>query len=127
MKPHLWPTREFGAPRDETRKKHWPNYAAAPWKRRRWPLSAFVKASRPDLVFVDGRFRVACILTAVLNSRPDAIVMVHDFWNRPHYHAPLPFLEEIEKAETMAVFRIRPGFKRSRAKALLSKARYDFR
>jgi hypothetical protein len=31
--------------------------------------------------------------------------MVHDFWNRVKYHRVLPFVEELARVDTLAVFR----------------------
>jgi hypothetical protein len=38
-----------------------------------------------DVVLVDGRFRVACVLNTFL-SNPSATVMVHDFLQEEHHH-----------------------------------------
>ena len=97
----LGPVKNWGKPRDHSLRGRWPAYALAPWHRE--PELA------PDLVFVDGRFRVASILAALLFGPPDVTVVVHDFWNRPEYHSVLDFAEVIEEAETLAVLRPAPG------------------
>jgi hypothetical protein len=110
----IGPTKRWGRPADKSRRLSWPLYPAAPW-----PLGR-----SPDFVLVDGRFRLACILTAVLRTRPGTIIMVHDFWNRPTYHAALPFLNWIESAQTLAVFK-RPLFvNRRAAHRLLQRVQY---
>lgn len=92
----IGPTGPMGYPSDVSRKADWPAYAALPaLLGRAW-----------DLVLVDGRFRVACILNALLlPERP--VLLVHDFWNRPQYHAVLEFSEVEERADTLVVLRPR--------------------
>lgn len=97
----LGPVKNWGKPRDKSLRARWPAYALAPWVRE--PDFA------PDLVFVDGRFRVACILSAFLFGPPAITVVVHDFWSRPEYHSVLAFAEAAEAAETLAVLRPAPG------------------
>lgn len=59
----------------------------------------------PEVVLVDGRFRVACVLLHVLVKFPDALVIVHDFWDRPWYHDVLPSVDVVDRVDTLAVFR----------------------
>ena len=59
------------------------------------PPECFEDGTLPDLVLVDGRFRVACALKALRmlqNERGWAIV-VDDYVNRPHYHVIADFAE----------------------------------
>lgn len=44
----------------------------------------------PDLILIDGRFRVMCCLTA-FKYAPEAIICIHDFTIRPVYHEVLRF------------------------------------
>lgn len=92
----IGPTRRWGFPIDESRRDNWPTYAACPWD---------AQSSDTDLVFVDGRFRVACILTAISKAKSGTRILVHDFWNRERYHIVLPYLVEVERVDTLAVFR----------------------
>ena len=57
----------------------WPAYWRDPWE----------AAGPVDLVLVDGRFRVACALAGLSRLDPDAVLLVHDFWDRASYRAPL--------------------------------------
>ncbi|MCB4767249.1 hypothetical protein LGR54_01390 [Ancylobacter sp. Lp-2] len=97
----LGPVKNWGKPKDRSLKQRWPAYPLAPWVRE--PDFA------PDLVFVDGRFRVASILAALLFGPPGVTVVAHDFWSRPEYHPVLAFAEVVERAETLAVLRAAPG------------------
>ncbi|WP_372373311.1 tetratricopeptide repeat protein [Vreelandella venusta] len=80
---------------------------------------AIAKYSQPfDFILVDGRFRVACTMSAILNildysdKASDARIFIHDFWNRPHYHLVLQFLEAVEKVETAGLFKISKNINR---------------
>ena len=65
--------------------------------------------NRPDIIFVDGRFRVACILQGALLIRglefsPQAgFIVVHDYMNRPHYHVVEKYLVVYAYVESLAV------------------------
>ena len=62
-----------------------------------WPTYSSVIAGHrsADVVFVDGRFRVACICAALLYTAPGTIIMVHD-WIRSRYHVVLEHAEVID-------------------------------
>lgn len=81
------PIREYGHPRDTSKKANWPTYSAQ-------------DLGTPDLVLVDGRWRVACICH-VLRSYPTAKLLVHDFMNRPEYHPVLSFCDIVEQVDTL--------------------------
>ena len=113
----IGPIGRFGGPAANAEVREcWPRYSRAPWDH--------VDAHGLDLVVIDGRFRVACIMETALQVGRDAIIAVHDFWNRPHYHGVLPFLDEIDRMETLAVFRVKPEIDRIAAEALRETARY---
>eukprot|EP00922_Rhytidocystis_sp_ex-Travisia-forbesii_P017217 GHVS01025678.1.p1 GENE.GHVS01025678.1~~GHVS01025678.1.p1 ORF type:complete len:491 (+),score=75.58 GHVS01025678.1:157-1629(+) len=44
-----------------------------------------VPSKQPDIVFIDGRYRVACALMTLLYVQPQSVVLIHDFWGRPAY------------------------------------------
>jgi hypothetical protein len=82
----------------------WKFYARAPW--------AFIdRDNLPDLVLVDGRFRVAVTLTccAHLSARSDVTILVEDYTDRPSYH----IIEHSTKLDRvvgrLAVFHPLPG------------------
>ena len=57
-----------------------------------------------DLVFVDGRFRVACVLQTILNCK-NPIILVHDYPDRGYYHIIEKYLNVIEAKNSLYVFR----------------------
>ncbi|MFG1404205.1 tetratricopeptide repeat protein [Xanthobacter sediminis] len=95
----IGPTGAWGMPRDPASAPKWPAYHQAVWRKLAW---------QPDLVLVDGRFRVACALATILNCAPDTKIVIHDFWDRPQYHVVLRYLETLERTDTLGVFRAKP-------------------
>jgi hypothetical protein len=111
----LGPTQAWGFPSDRSRAVHWPSYHSAYAERA---------GDGADLVLVDGRFRVACVLTVLLHSSAP-LLLVHD-WERPEYHVVLPFVELLSITERLAVMRRRgAGFDRLGAQALLARHSHE--
>ena len=50
-----------------------------------------------DLVFIDGRFRVACCLKCYNNISDESLIAFDDFLNRPQYHIVLDYFDIINK------------------------------
>jgi hypothetical protein len=92
----IGPTKGWGAPADKSSMKEWPHYWRDPWRH--------VEAERVDLVFVDGRFRVACTLNSILQGTRNMTIVIHDFWNRSRYHVLMKYLNCACRADTLGVF-----------------------
>jgi hypothetical protein len=97
------PTVDWGTPASREHMDRWPGYWSAVWE-----SPAVTEAV--DLVFVDGRFRVACALNAALRVGDGALIVMHDFFKRPHYHAVLAHLDIVARADELVVLRRREGF-----------------
>jgi hypothetical protein len=86
-------TKEWGYPvfhrRTRVRVERWKNYAQAPWGYLN------ERQLQPDMIMVDGRFRVACILESLLNLHPvsSCRILVDDYTERHHYHVVERFAE----------------------------------
>ena len=52
-----------------------------------------------DLVFIDGRFRVACCLKCYDIIKDDCLIAFDDFLTRPDYDIVLEYFDIIEKTE----------------------------
>lgn len=77
-------------------------YVTAPWD-----LAPF-----PDLILVDGRYRVACALEAARRAHAagvTATLMFDDYATRPHYHLVERHIGSPENAGRTALFRIGSG------------------
>lgn len=79
----------------------WKCYPEAPW--------AIIekKMQFPDLVLIDGRFRVACALVSLkhLHKKSDFILLIDDYAERPHYRVVEDFAHLDSMQGRMAVFK----------------------
>lgn len=50
-----------------------------------------------DLVFIDGRFRVACCLKCYDVIKDECLIAFDDFLNRPEYHVVLNYFDIVDK------------------------------
>lgn len=116
LRADIGPIGFLGGPGKGSDREEWPNYSRTPW--------THLNGHALDLILIDGRFRVACILDSLLRIDRRTVLAVHDFWNRPAYHAVLPFLDEIDRCESLGVFRVKREFDRAAAEALLKEAAY---
>jgi len=112
----IGPTARFGYPTDEGTRPKWPRYHEAIWE--------VAGSGDADLYLVDGRFRVACFAQVILHCRPDAVIGLHDFTSRSHYHRVRELAREVATAEDMSFFLPRPDV-RDRAQALLAEYRFN--
>jgi hypothetical protein len=84
------------------RVRRWEDYPTAPWRYYR------SIAQQPDLILVDGRFRVACVLESLLSLSPlsSTQILLDDYADRPYYDVVERFAD-LEMAGRMAVLRPR--------------------
>ena len=109
-------TGEWGNPVDDLNKHLWVNYYNAPK----------VDSHDFDLVLVDGRFRVACALTAIMDN-PDAILLIHDFPNRPQYYVVGKFTDTLKVSDTLVVMKRRPDVDLDDLLTTIEQYKYDKR
>ena len=105
----IGPTGAWGAPLSTTPSAAWARYPDAPWDalvaQRLWP----------NLVLVDGRFRVACCLAVAVQSlqrpnKPPPMVLLHDCGpGRLHYDDALLAWDVVEQVGTLRLMRLKPG------------------
>ena len=60
--------------------------------------------SKPNLVLIDGRFRVSCFLTSLKFGDEGTKIIFDDYTNRRHYHIVEEFLKPIQFNERQALF-----------------------
>ena len=94
-------TKEWGYPIDSKLKHLYPNYSEN--------IFNSINTSKIDTVFIDGRFRVGCTLSTILNclSNNHITIIIHDFWNREQYYIVLKYLVEINRTDTMGIFKLK--------------------
>lgn len=74
----IGPTKEWGYPSDDSAFRKWPDYALKVWDRG--------DLSHPDVVLVDGRFRLACFLTVAYRITRPVTLFFDDYVPRQAYH-----------------------------------------
>lgn len=97
----IGPTGAWGRPLDQA---HWPkfhNYPVAIWD------EPFFR--HPDVVLIDGRFRVACMMTVMVRAKRPITVLFDDYAEREPYHIVEEKLTPREIVGRMAVFDVTPG------------------
>jgi hypothetical protein len=118
----IGPVGEWGFAKGWDHVGQWPNYIAAAW------AACADCGEKPDLVFVDGRFRVACCLSVILAVGADRSprVLLHDA-ERPCYDEVRQFFDVVEQVNTLAVLRIKPLIDNCRVLATFTERQFDQR
>lgn len=123
----IGPVREWGAPADRASLQMWNAYLAVGWTE--WAR----RKALPDLVFVDGRFRVACCISVALvnmQRQPEAglRVLMHDVNDeRPHYRDALEFFEQVEIVDSLMLMKPRSDVSAALGISRLMHRQFDFR
>ena len=61
---------------------------------------------KPDLVVIDGRFRILCFLTSIKFAPIGTKIIFDDYTNRPFYHVAEEFLKIKETCGRQALFEV---------------------
>jgi hypothetical protein len=93
-------TKAWGYPANNDHWQAYHRYPLAPWG------CARDHAVEPDVVLVDGRFRVACFLASLIHANPGTTVFFDDYLDRPHYTAVERFLRPERCVGRCAVFSV---------------------
>lgn len=86
----------WGFPKSYAHKDRFPMYFDGPW----------ADGFDPQLVLIDGRFRVACFLTSLLRAKPGTLLLFDDYTERAYYHVIEEFLRPQQQTERQAVFEV---------------------
>jgi hypothetical protein len=62
-----------------------------------------------DLCLVDGRFRIASFMQALIMAEPDTVLAIHDYQVRPKYHLVEEFARPISECQQLTFFVRRRG------------------
>jgi hypothetical protein len=83
-----------------SRRNRWKRYPLAPWLNQD-------KSFLPDLVLIDGRFRVACALATIkyLTNKVSFEILVDDYGDRPEFREIEKYAELTSMQGRMAVFK----------------------
>jgi protein O-GlcNAc transferase len=95
----IGPTKDLGYPADRSQIHKWIDYPMNVWERNDF--------EHPDLILVDGRFRVACFLVAAMRIRKPTRVLFDDF-HRAEYQVVSRLFPAKEMCGRLAVFDLEP-------------------
>ncbi|MFN3548825.1 MAG: hypothetical protein ACK4U0_15170 [Mesorhizobium sp.] len=96
-------TSAWGKPLLPWRSTRWANYPEAPWKHIRYV---------PDLILIDGRFRLACALMCVLKLPQgwQGVIYIDDYMGREEYATIRKYAKEFMTIGRAVKFNIIPVF-----------------
>lgn len=110
------PVGDWGTPKGYEKRSNFRAYAE-------WIWSHEIK---PDLVLVDGRFRVFCFLTSLLRGNPGTRIIFDDYRDRGQYHIVEEFVRPSEWLGRQCMFVIPPNFDRKGVEMIIDKFEYVF-
>lgn len=93
-------TGPWGRPVDEARWRQYHRYPNAIWSER------FFR--HPDVILIDGRFRTACLVSAMMQITQPVTVLFDDYVPRPKYRLVERMIRPNEIVGRMARFEINP-------------------
>lgn len=97
---NIGPTKEWGMPVNNDAARNWPEYPLRVWS------TLARDGMLPDLVLIDGRFRVASFLASVLHLAPGAMILFDDYTARENYHLVERHVQIFETVGRMTVFKV---------------------
>ena len=59
---------------------------------------------KPTVILIDGRFRVCCFLTSLINGNTGSKIIFDDYNNREHYHYIEKYIKPVKKSERQSLF-----------------------
>lgn len=112
---------DWGFPINNYKRENYPMYS-----QHVYDILGNEYTSNIDTVFIDGRFRVACILKAILNLGKDTVIIIHDFWNREEYHVVLKFLDKIDALDSIGIFKQKNNIDKNLVMDIYNLYKYDY-
>lgn len=97
---NIGPTRNWGRPVDLSEWRRFAGYPLGIWQRE--------GLRHPDVVLVDGRFRIGCALATAFNISRPVTLLFDDYRDRAWFHQVEAFLGRPELVGRMAVFEVKP-------------------
>lgn len=90
---------DWGFPLNNESSEKWPLYSAGVW------ATLLRENARPDLILIDGRFRVACFLASCWFAKEGTVILFDDYQDRPHYHVVERHIKPSLQVGRMALFK----------------------
>lgn len=87
---------DWGRPTSFEKRQNFKKYAELLW----------LSKNSPDLVLIDGRFRVLCFLTTIKFAPVGTAILFDDYNNRPYYHVVEEFCQKLDTCGRQALFEV---------------------
>lgn len=97
---NIGPTRAWGQPKDDSDWQKYPNYPLGVWQREGF--------RHPDVVLVDGRFRIGCVLATLYNITRPVTLMIDDYARRSWMQKVEEFTGPARRVGRMGMFDLKP-------------------
>lgn len=106
----------WGRPESYAHREHFVDYTDWIWEQE----------PKPQVVLIDGRFRVACFLTTLLRATPGTTIIFDDYLNRSQYHIVEELVPRVELCGRQCRFVVptRDKLDATAAEELLERFRY---
>lgn len=109
----------WGRPENTIKMENWPKYYKIAWED--------LHLSFPDIIFIDGRFRVMCALEAINYISLDTIIIIHDFSSREYYYDILNYFEIIDQVDALVILKKKHTIDLVQLAESKSLYKYDYR
>ena len=96
------PLADWGRPSSFSHRHNFKHYAECLWHKKK----------KPDLVLIDGRFRVNCFLTSLKYATVGTFILFDDYVHRPFYHVVEEFCPRIDVCGRQALFQVTDNAKK---------------
>ena len=96
----IGPVGDWGKPEGPAAFRKFSDYPLSPW------VDPVFEA--PDLVVIDGRFRLGCFAATVLNATAPLTILWDDYADRPGYHPAETLLTPSRRIGRMVEFKVTP-------------------
>ena len=107
------PLGDWGKPTTFARRDRFRDYTDWPW----------TLGLEPDLVLVDGRFRIASFLTSIQRAPPGTILLFDDYADRPLYHVAEEFSAVLDRCGRQVAFQVDQAAKAKVTDAVIAEFR----
>ncbi len=116
---NIGPISDTGNPASNEPEYRWLSYHQTIWSHL--PYNDF------SFVLIDGRFRVASALQALLRCNTNTTYYFHDFTNRSYYHCINNFIDIVETADTAIVYKAKSNINYKDIAMLIQNYSFDTR
>lgn len=97
----IGPVGDWGKPLSTEKIYNYFLYTTKPWERSEQ------NGIEPDLVLIDGRFRVSTFLFSLLKAQLGTVILFDDYTDRPYYHVIEEFIKPSQNHGRMALFEVK--------------------